>query len=53
MLEATYVEMEIALTRDGEIPDFLKVTKRLRGANGIPKDSQHEYPMLDTRVYDV
>jgi hypothetical protein len=35
VLEDTYLNMEIALPRDGEGPEFAKVTKRLRDANGI------------------
>ena len=49
VLEDTYLNMEIALPRDGEGPEFAKVTKRLRDANGIPNDN----PILDTRLYEV
>ena len=45
--------MEIALSIDGEGPNFAKLTKLLRDANGIPIGRHHENPMLDTRVYEV
>ena len=53
MFEDTYVDMDIALTRYGEVPKFSKVTKLLRYANGIPIGRSHDNPMLDTIVYEV
>jgi hypothetical protein len=53
VLEDTYVNMEIALPRDGEGPEFARVTKRLRDANGIPIGTANDNPILDTRVYEV
>ena len=52
VLEDTYTDMEIAFPRDGEGPEFNKVKKRLRDANGIPIGRHHDNPMLDTRVYE-
>ena len=49
----TYLNMEIALPRDSSGPEFAKVTKRLRDANGIPIGTANENPILDTRVYEV
>ena len=53
VLEDAYVEMDIALPKDGEGSEFSKVKKRLWDSNGIPIGRQHESPMLDTRVYEV
>ena len=53
MLEDTYLNMELALSRDGDGPEFAKVTKRLRDANGIPIGTAHDNPLLDTRLYEV
>ena len=53
MLKETYVDMEIALPREREGPEFSKVTKRLQDANGITIGSKHDNHMLDIRVYDV
>ena len=53
VLEDTYLNMEIALPRDDEGPEFARVTKRLRDANGIPIGTANDNPILDTRVYEV
>ena len=45
--------MELALPRDSEGPEFARVTKRLRDANGIPIGTANDNPILDTRVYEV
>ena len=52
-LDDTYLNMEIALPRDSEGPEYAKVTKRLRDANGIPIGTANDNPMLDTRLYEV
>ena len=44
VLEVTYVNMEIALPRDGKGSEFYKVTKILRDENGIPIGRSHENP---------
>ena len=49
----TYVNMEVTIPRDGEGPEFARVTKRLRDANGIPIGCANDNPILDTRVYEV
>ena len=48
MFGDTYVNMEIALTRDGEGPEFARVSKRLRDANGLPIGTANDNPILDT-----
>ena len=53
LLEDTYVDIEKALPRDVRRPKFEKVTKRLRGINGIPIGRAYENLMFNTRVYDV
>ena len=45
--------MELALPIDGGKTTFARVTKRLKDANGLPIDTSHENPILDTRVYEV
>ena len=52
VLEDTYVDMDIALPKYGEGPDFDKVTKRLRDANGIPIGRKNENSKMDTRIYE-
>ena len=53
VLNDTYVNMEIALPHDESGPQYAKVTKRLRDANGIPIGTANDNPFLDTRVYEV
>ena len=53
VLHDTYLNMEVALPRDSEGPEFARVTKRMRDANGIPIGTAHDNPILDTRVYEV
>ena len=53
VLEDTYLNMEIAVPRDSDGPEFAKVTKRLRDSNGLPIGKANENPVLDTRVYEV
>eukprot|EP00957_Ditylum_brightwellii_P031514 2389760-Ditylum_brightwellii.AAC.1 len=53
VLEDTYINVEIALPRDGDKPEFARVTKRLQDANGIPIKTAHDNPLLDNRIYEV
>jgi hypothetical protein len=53
VLDDTYLNMEIALPRDSDGPEFARVTKRLRDANGIPIGTAHDNPILDSRLYEV
>ena len=53
VLEDTYLNMKLALPRDGDGPEFAKVNKRLRDANGIPIGRAHDNPIMDSRVYEV
>ena len=52
-LQDTYLDMELALPRDDQGPEFARVTKRLRDANGIPIGTANDNPLLDTRIYEV
>ena len=46
--------MELALPRgDNPNPQYAKVTKRLRDADGIPIRTANENPILDSRMYEV
>ena len=46
--------MELALSRgDNPNPQYAKVTKRLRDADGIPIGTANENPILDSRMYEV
>ena len=49
----TYLHMELALPRDGDGPEFARVTKRLRDNNGLPIGTANENPILDSRMYEV
>ena len=53
VLEDTYLNVEVALPRDSEGPQFARVTKRLRDANGIPIGTANDNPILDSRIYEV
>ena len=53
VLEDTYLNMEIALPRNGEGLEFTKVTKRLRDVNGIPISTANNNPILDTCLYEI
>ena len=53
IMDDTYMNMEVALPQDTEVPDFACVTKRLKDANGLPIGKANENPILDTRVYEV
>ena len=53
VLEDTYLNMELALPKDGDEPQFARVTKRLRDAHGLPIGMAHDNPLLDSRIYEV
>ena len=49
-----YLNMELALPHGDEAtPQYAKVTKRLRDANGIPIGTADDNPILDTQMYEV
>ena len=53
VLQDTYLNMELALPRDDEGPEFARVTKRLRDNEGIPIGTANDNPLLDSRIYEV
>ena len=53
VFDDTYLNMELSISRDGDGPDFDKVTKRLKDKNGLPIDRAHNNPITDTRMYEV
>ena len=53
MFEDKYLNMELAIPRDGDGPDFAKMTKRLRDKDMLTIGRSHNNPILDTRMYEV
>ena len=50
----TYLNMELAIPQGDSLePRLARVTKRLKDANGLPIGLANEYPILDTRMYEV
>ena len=45
--------MELVMPRDGDVPEFSWVAKRLKDANGLPIDTANSNPILDTPLYEV
>ena len=43
----------MVLPRDGDRPDFAKVTKHLREKDGLPIARVHNSPIPDTIMYEV
>ena len=49
-----YLNMELAVPRgDNPNPQYARVTKRLRDADGVPIGTANENPILDSRMYEV
>jgi hypothetical protein len=53
VMDDTYLNMEVALPRDEPGPEFARVTKRLKDAEGRPIGTANDNPILDTRMYEV
>ena len=53
IMDESYLNMELALPRDGEEPAFARVTKRMRDENGNPVGRAHSNLILDTRMFEV
>ena len=51
VFDDTYLNMGLAIPRDGDRPEFAKVTKRLRNKDGLKIGRSHSNPILDTRMY--
>ena len=53
IMDDTYMNIEVAIPRDTEEPEFARVTYRIKDANGLPIGTANENPILDTIVYEV
>ncbi len=53
MYDDTYLNMELALPRDGAEVQFGRVVKRLRDKDGLPIGTANDNPILDTRMHKV
>jgi hypothetical protein len=49
----TYLNMELALPREGGEIQFGRVVKRLRDKDGLPIGTANDNPILDSRLYEV
>jgi hypothetical protein len=49
----SYLGMELALDRDGQEPQFARVSKRLKANSGAPIGQANNNPILDTRLSEV
>ena len=49
----TYLNMELALLRQGGEVQFGRVVKRLRDKDGLPIGTANDNPILDSRLYEV
>jgi len=48
-----YINMELALDRGGENPEFAKVVKRAKDSSGNPIGTRNDNPILDSRLYEI
>jgi hypothetical protein len=48
-----YLNMELAIPRDSDGPEFARVTKRLKDKDGLPIGRANNNPILDKRMYEV
>jgi hypothetical protein len=53
IFDDTYLNMELALPRDGGEVQFARVVKRLRDKDGLPIGTAHDNPIMDSRIYEV
>ena len=53
VFDDTYLNMELEIPRDGDGPEFSKVTKSLRDKDVLPIRRFHNKSILDTRIYKV
>ena len=53
VFDDTYLNMEVALPRSEPGPEFARVTKRLKDAEGRPIGTANDNPILDSRMYEV
>jgi hypothetical protein len=53
VFDGTYLNMELAIPRDINGPEFARVTKRLKDKYGLPIGRANNNSILDTRMYEV
>jgi hypothetical protein len=53
VFDDTYLNMELAIPRDSDGPEFVRVTKRLKDKDGLPIGRANNNPILNTRMYEV
>ena len=53
VFDDTHLNIELAIPRDGDGPDFARVTKCLRDKDRLPIGRYHNNTILDTRIYEV
>jgi hypothetical protein len=53
VFDDTYLNMELAIPRDSDGPEYARVTKRLKDKDGKPIGMANNNPILDTRLYEV
>ena len=49
----TYLDMELALPREGGEVQFARVVKRMRDKDGLPIGTANDNPIMDSRHYEV
>ena len=49
----TYFKMELAISKNGDGPEFSKVTKCLRCKDSITIGRCYNSPIMDTRMYEL
>jgi hypothetical protein len=50
VFDDTYLNMELAIPRDSDGPEFARVTKRLKDKDGLPIGRANNNPILDTTM---
>jgi hypothetical protein len=53
VFDDTYIDIELAIPRDTDGPEFARVTKRLKDKDELPIGRANNNPILDTIMYEV
>ena len=53
ILDDTYLQMELAMPRESDGPEYSRVTKIIKDAKGLPIGTANDNPILDTCIYEV
>ena len=51
VFDVMYLNMELVIPRDGDGPEFAKLTNRLRDKYGLTIGRSHNNSILDTIIY--